>query len=86
MYIHTQCCKVTWIEAIEVCELQHDAQIFGWYLYVVGELKWGNCAKIPMHFPFASNLGAWRPSVLYISTVDSWVSLNVKLQFLLKVL
>lgn len=68
--------------AIEVHELQRDAQVFGWYLYVVGELKWDSCAKVPMQFPFANNLGAWRLSVLCISTVDCWVLLNVQLQFL----
>lgn len=70
--------------AIEVHELQHDAQIFGWYLYVVGELKWDSCAEVPMQFQFANNLGAWRPSVLCISTVDCWVPLNVQSQFLYK--
>ena len=48
--------------AIEVHELEHDAQVFGWYLYVVGELKWDSCAEVPMQFPFANNVSAWRPS------------------------
>lgn len=64
---------MTYVVAIEVHELQHDAQVFGWYLYVVGELKWESCAKVPMQFPFAHNLSALSPSVLCISTVDSWI-------------
>ena len=31
-----------------------------------------------LYSPFANNLGAWRPIVLCISILDSWVPLNVR--------